>query len=138
MILNVRNSLLGQNLCSVLCFQPTNATFSFPDIDYKTGDTTRFTASFVGGGYEWRINGHVASTAAAFNYTFSHQGWYKIELLTTSLSGSQCSNRQVAWVKVYCSVKPRITVDKIKLPVFEDVKFTSVTTVIDNGPMHSL
>ena len=133
MISNVRNSLLVQNICSVQCLQATDAIFSFPIIDYKAGDSIRFTSMFAAAGYEWRINNQVKSAAASFDFVFDHQGWFKVELLTTSAAGMSCNNRKLAWIKVYCAVKPRIAVNKIKVQVREDVLFSNTTTTIRRG-----
>ncbi|MEP6584891.1 MAG: M43 family zinc metalloprotease [Ginsengibacter sp.] len=135
MITNVRNSLLAQNVCAVNCNNPQDASFSFPDMDYKIGDNITFTPISASPSQEWSVNGNFISSSANLDYIFPGQGWFKIELLAKpSPDDAQCRNKQVNYVHVYCAVKARISVDKIKVALNESVHFSSDITIVRNGP----
>lgn len=133
-ILNVRNSLLNQLSCEAICVQPTKAEFTFPYINYKTGDSVLFTNTSAGSAYEWEINDAFMASTADLAYQFTRQGWHKVELLSKSTPDvTACRNVQTNYVKVYCAVKPKISLDKLKVTVEEEVRFSSSITIIRNS-----
>lgn len=135
MILNVRNSLLTQTTCEQICTTPAKADFSFLTGPFVTGSAIHFTNISNGDFFEWRINDQLISTSSDLDYTFPHQGWFKIELLAGSSAGNQCSNRQVNWIQVFCSVKSRISANKKKVAIDEDVQLSS--SILELTPVNT-
>lgn len=137
MVLNVRNSLLNQTTCEIVCQDPEEAEFTFPVINYKTGDPIHFTNTSTGNNYEWYINDQLISTSTDLDYIFLHQGWFKIELVARSSNPDACSNRQVNWIRVYCAIRSLISVSKNKVDINEPVLFSADITELtpDNSPV---
>jgi gliding motility-associated-like protein len=129
--------LLTADVCTNDCTQPAEAEFTFSTSpEYSIGTTVNFTNTSTGAqSYEWTVNNFFVSNNVNLSYTFPGQGWYKIELLAKPLPDEvKCRNKQVNWIRVYCSIKSQVQVDKKKAIVGETVHFSSILTQVVNLP----
>lgn len=139
MLFTVRNSLLREPVCTNDCAIPAKADFTFPLSDQKTGDAITFTNTSLGNEFEWKVNGEMVATTQHLQYVFSHQGGFKIELKVRSLPDLvACRNSQINYIKVYCGVKSRIKVGKIKAVLKEKISFTSTITHVGSSTENTL
>lgn len=117
------------------CAAPAESEFGFPFIEYSIGRTINFTNTSTGAtDYEWSLNNSVVASTVNYSYVFPAQGWYEFSLLAKPTPDEiKCRNKQVNFIRVYCSIKSVISHDKKKAQVGESIHFSS--TITDVVPM---
>lgn len=125
---------LTTDVCTNDCASPAESEFSFFSFpEYSIGRTISFTNTSTGAiDYEWSVNNSFVSSSVNYSYVFPGQGWYQFSLLAKPAPDDmKCRNRQVNFVRVYCSVKSTILRDKKKAKIGETIHFSSnITDVV--------